>query len=229
MKYLVVIPARGGSKGIPLKNIANLCGKPLINYTLDTLQSINIDCDIVVSTDSSIIKEKINHYKYITIIDRPSNISGDIATTESALLHALNTMEKGNCKYDAVITLQVTSPFRKLDTIVNCVNRFELNFPQYDALLTLNETYQDFWTETNYHFSRLYPNNPRRRQDRKPIYVENGLVYITSTESLKSTKSVLGNKCDGFITDSNESLDINEQIDLLIAECIMKERFYVNA
>lgn len=227
MRYLVVIPARGGSKGIPFKNIVDLCGKPLINYTLDTISNIEFDGDVVVSTDSDLIKNKIMFYKNIMIIDRPPEISTDESSTESALIHAIEYMKMQGKLYDAVITLQTTSPFRSKETIINCINKYEDVCSINDALLTLNESYQDYWFLKDDKFSRLFPNNPRRRQDRNPIFVENGLVYITSVKSLLKTNSVLGTNCAAFVTDVKESIDINEPIDLIIAEYLMKERNYV--
>ena len=95
MKYLIVIPARGGSKGISLKNIYPINGKPLLEYTLDVSLSANLkDTDIVVSTDSERIKAIARRYKDVFIVNRPTEISGDKASTEAALIHALNYMEK---------------------------------------------------------------------------------------------------------------------------------------
>ena len=97
MQKLIVIPARGGSKGIPGKNIYPINGKPLLEYTLEVIKKACLDnTDVVVSTDSDSIKKVVQKYIYIDIVDRPKDISGDNAKTEEALLHALSIMEEKN-------------------------------------------------------------------------------------------------------------------------------------
>lgn len=227
MRYLVVIPARGGSKGIPGKNIYPLCGKALMEYTLDLLEDFgHSNLDVVVSTDDDNIKRVAQKYDYVHVISRPAELSGDKASTESALIHAIDFMEKRYDKvYDAVITMQVTSPLRKKETFKRALSEYESNYPVYDALLSLNEDSTDFWYEVEQGiFERLFKNAPRRRQERKPLYKENSAYYITDIASLKKTNSVLGEKPNGFIISDIEAIDINEPVDLIIAETFLKER-----
>lgn len=222
MKYLAVIPARGGSKGIKKKNIALLCGKPLLGYTIEAARMADINGDIVVSTDDKDIAETAGGYS-IEVIWRPKAISGDTAKTEEALIHALDYMKKMHGKtYDAVITMQPTSPFRKPETIRNFLKEYEKNRTVFDALLTLSEDRTDFWEKRDDgSFTRLFPDAPRRRQERKPLYAENSCLYVTDTEALRGTKSVLGRKVNGIVISSLEGLDINEPMDLVIAESYM--------
>lgn len=227
MRYLVVIPARGGSKGIPLKNIYPINRKELILYTLEMLNNVSLNqMDIAISTDSEEIKKVVKH-SGVDIINRPTEISGDNASTEDALLHALDEMEKRySCVYDAVITLQPTSPFRKTETMLDMINEFEKEMQSVDALISLTENRTDFWVKNGDSFERMNKNAPRRRQDRKPIYAENSAYYITKTEALRRTHSVLGNSVKGYIIDEYEGLDINEPIDIAIAEAIIQGGFY---
>ena len=225
MKFLAVIPARGGSKGIPLKNIYPVNGKPLLMYSLEMIKQVEFDGDIVVSTDSERIKEVAASVPGIEIVDRPEDISGDKASTESALLHALEVMEKRKeCVYDAVVTLQATSPLRTPQTVEACFKQYETDRDKYDALLTLTETRIDYWIKDgDVHYRRLYPDAPRRRQDREPIYIENSAVYITDKQSLIETGSVLGHAVNGYVIPEREGVDINEPMDILIAEELLKE------
>lgn len=220
MKVVVVIPARGGSKGIPLKNIYPLANKPMIEYTIEAILSSSIDCKVVVSTDSKEIEHVVKKYKDVEIIKRPDNISGDTASTEETLIHAIDYLKKiQNKSYDYVMTLQPTSPFRKNTTINNFFKEFLMVINSFDAQLTLTETYTDYWVKDyKNHFSRLYENAPRRRQERRPLYAENSCMYITSVESLRRTNSILGEKANGFIIDEIEGFDINEMIDIEFAE-----------
>lgn len=225
MKFLVVIPARGGSKGIPMKNIYPVNGKPLLIYSLEMMLQVEFDGDIVVSTDSKQIKEVALSIPGIGVVDRPEDISGDKSSTESALLHALKVMEnRKGCSYDAVVTLQATSPLRKAVTVKSCFEKYEEDREKYDALLTLTETRTDYWIkEGEDHYRRLYPDAPRRRQDREPIYIENSALYITDKKSLIETNSVLGYHVNGYVISEREGVDINEPIDILLAEELLKE------
>ena len=220
---LAVIPARGGSKGIPNKNIRLLAGKPLLSYAVEAIQDSGIDVDIVVSTDSPAIMKIAESHRNVYVLRRPDDISVDSARTEDALLDALEQMKVRFGKaYRAVMTVQPTSPFRRSETISRFWNKFELLDDGYDALLTLSETRADYWIDDNGLFRRLYPDAPRRRQDRKPLYVENSCLYATTTEALLATQSVLGNRVQGFLISEEEALDINDPIDLLVAESRMK-------
>lgn len=224
MQKIIVIPARGGSKGIPRKNIYPINGKPLIEYTLDVIQKAALEkTDVVVSTDSDEIRAVVERYEKIYVVNRPSNISGDSASTESALVHAITLMEKKrNIKYDAVLTLQATSPLRKAETLRKFVGEYEKNYPAYDALFSLSESYSDYWIKNeNLEYERLYKNAPRRRQDRIPLYIENSAYYITDADLIKKGFSVLGTRANGFIISEIEAIDINEKEDLIIAESFL--------
>ena len=226
MSYLIVVPARGGSKGIPKKNIYPLKGTPLLAYTLEVIQKAELaDTDVVVSTDSEEIADVARAYSGVDVIRRPDSISGDRASTEDALLHALDVMEEKNKRcYDAVITLQPTSPFRQSKTLREFVAAYEAQKKEYDALLSLHETRSDYWVKKDDGtFGRLYPEAPRRRQEREPLYVENSAYYITGVSALRETHLVLGNRVSGFLISEREGLDINEPADLRMAEAIMEE------
>ena len=218
MRYLVVVPARGGSKGIKKKNIAKLCGKPLILYTLECMKAANINGDIVVSSEDEEILQVAKQVEGVIAIRRPRELAMDNSSTEDALIHALNEMRNYYQKeYDVVITAQPTSPLRKVDTVKKFINEFEKVADSYDAQITFTENRADMWVNNN-GFCRLYPNAPRRRQEREPLYVENSMLYATKIGSLMSTHSVLGTKVNGFVISEIEGIDINEPIDLKLAE-----------
>lgn len=224
MEILALIPARGGSKGIPKKNIYPLLGKPLIEYTIEELRKCTTKMTIAVSTDSEEIKKVVNKYRGVIVIDRPSEIAGDNATTESAMLHALDhfaTVRKKS--FDCILLLQATSPLRKSKTIDKFIHSYMAKRPEYDAQLTLAPDTTDFWIQNaDGEFSRLFPNAPRRRQNRKPLYAENSCIYITDVDALRRTSSIMGTHCAGFIMDCEEGLDINNRQDLLIAEAYLR-------
>lgn len=223
--YLVVVPARGGSKGIPLKNIYPLDGKPLLSFTLEALAKADINADVVVSTDSEKVMRVARDFGKVHVVKRPDEISGDLSSTEDALIDALFQMrDLIGCDYDAVVTAQPTSPFRKPSTLQAFLAAFESLDPRFDSMLTLSETYADYWICSDGGYERLYPQAPRRRQDRSPLYVENSCLYVTKTSALLETRSVLGRCAQGFVIHGNEALDINEPIDLAIAETMLSQK-----
>ena len=219
MKILVVIPARGGSKGIPLKNIYPIKGKALLEYAIESMIDSKVKCDIAVSTDSDKIADVAKKYKQVIVIKRPDDISGDTASTECALIHALDYMnEKYDKEYDYIVTLPATSPLRKPETIADFISEFEKAKDEHDAQLTLHESYSDYWVKKDGNFERLYKNAPRRRQERDPIYIENSAIYITKVSSLRETNIVLGHNPRGYVIDEIEGIDINEKRDIDLVE-----------
>jgi CMP-N-acetylneuraminic acid synthetase len=225
MTILTVIPARGGSKGIPKKNIYPLNGKPLLLYTIEALRACKNKMFILVSTDSNEIAD-IAKENGIYTIERPEAFSTDTASTESVLLHALDYMRRNEHReFEYVITAQPTTPFRKSSTIDNFIDEFKKKKYVYNAQLTLHNDYTDFWIRKGVDtFERLYHNAPRRRQERNPLYAENSYLYITESQVLEKTKSILGTKCAGFIIEGYEILDINEMANMEMAEYLLKQR-----
>lgn len=225
MSILTVITARGGSKGIPLKNIAPLCGKPLLEYTIESALNAKLKGKIVVSTDDEEIAAVAEKYN-LQVIKRPAEISGDTASSESALLHALDFMAtKAGFYPDSILTLQPTSPLRKAETINKFISKFEEIRHEYDAMISLHADHAFFWVKENENlFKPLFSNVARRRQARQPLHCENSSLYITNVDALKKTGSILGSKTAGFVIDADEALDINEPRDLLFAEFLLKQR-----
>ena len=223
MNILAVITARGGSKGIPKKNIVPLCGKPLLVYTIESALAAKLNGRVVVSTDDDEIAAVAKKYR-VQVIKRPPEISGDTASSESALLHALDVLEKEKYFPDAILLLQPTSPLRKAETIRKFVAKFEDIKDEYEAMLSLHKDKTDFWVNKGGVFSRLFPNAPRRRQAREPLYAENSALYITNVEALRKTNSVLRSVTAGFVIDADEAVDINEPRDILLAELLLKKR-----
>jgi len=220
---LTVIPARGGSKGLPGKNIRLLNGKPLLAYTIEAAFEAGITKNIFVSTDSKEIIEVAKKFG-ADFIERPLEISHDSSSTESALVHALDTISRiKEGKFNYILTLPPTSPLRSGVTIKKFLSHYNDILHEYDAMISLTETNKDYWIKDDDGiFRRLFPSAPRRRQDRTPIYVENSAIYITKIESFLKTGSILGQKTAGFIIDEIEAIDINNIIDLKWAEFVLK-------
>ena len=225
-KVYAIIPARGGSKGVPKKNIKELNGIPLINYSIEyALSSPYIDA-IIITTDCDDIKNKINNsfteLRKITILDRPSELATDEATTESAIEHVIKS--KPFKKEDILVLLQPTSPLRPKDSLNEILEKF-IN-QNYDSLLTLSPIHPLTWRINNDNIECMYDylNRPRR-QDIEPkdyMYDENGSVYIFSVDNFKKTNNRLGGKIGYFVFPEDYGKQIDTQLDFNILESISK-------
>jgi CMP-N,N'-diacetyllegionaminic acid synthase len=216
-KIVLVIPARGGSKGIPKKNIKNLLGKPLIVWSIEqALGSEHID-EVYVSTDDEKISE-ISMEVGATIIDRPTRISGDTASTESALLHASEFLGHN---YDVMILLQCTSPIRKSKQIDEALE--QMFKEKADSLLSGYTNDRFLWKDgesINYDY-----NNRPRRQDKEWEFVENGSIYIFKKKVLLENKNRLGGKVAQYEMPKWMSFEIDELFDFELIEYLMKKKF----
>ena len=176
MKFVLVIPARGGSKRIPLKNIKDLAGKPLIMHTVDYALKFFSPEDIYVSTDSPEIKQVVEA-SGVQIIDRPAELSGDYTTTAAVLQHASQVIKSRGVDYDYMVLLQCTNPCRPINMMTDCMKIITDN--NYTCLVGVTRSWNKFgkiqnncYVPWNYKFGQ-------RSQDLEPLYFENGLVYIT--------------------------------------------------
>ena len=195
MKIISIIPARGGSKSIPKKNLIDFMGKPLIAQTIEQSISTSMINRTIVSTDCQEIAGVAKKHG-AEIFKRPDSISGDEASTESAMMHVLNTLkEKENYIPEIVVLLQATSPLRKKNDIKNAINYFINN--KGDSLISGTQ-FEDFlfweknnkdWLAVNYN-----PQNRMRRQDRKPQFVENGSIYMFKPDILYKFNNRIGGK-----------------------------------
>ena len=218
-----VIPARGGSKGVIKKNIKKLNGKPLICHTIETAVNSDLLDKIIVTTDDREIAEIASEYNEILTCIRPKELATDEASTESALIHACKYLIKTeNIKIDYVLTLEPTSPFRSIQTIENTVNLL-LN-DSFDSVVAVTEIKSVLARVKKNHFSHVFPNQPRRRQDRESLYQESSTIYGTSYRVLKDNNFVIGNAPAALVVNKDEAFDINDYYDFEIADFMMRSR-----
>jgi N-acylneuraminate cytidylyltransferase len=215
LSVLAVIPARGGSRGIPDKNLTLVGGEPLVIRAIKAALAAEMVDRVVVSTDSDAIAS-VSATAGAEIVRRPPELAGDGASTESALLHVLDAL--GPPEAELVVTLEPTSPLRRSQTIDACVRRaLETGA---DSLLTVCETREVLGKVADGIFVRLDPEQPRRRQLRQPLYSEAGAVYVTRTEYLRAFGSILGAEPLAVVVSAEEALDVNAPIDLRVAQAI---------
>jgi CMP-N,N'-diacetyllegionaminic acid synthase len=214
-----IIPARGGSKSIPRKNIKLLAGKPLFFYTVDEARKSRYIDRLIVSTDDDEIAEIARSYD-VEVIMRPPEYATDTACTELALTHVVKTLkENEGYEVDVVVTLEPTSPLRTHQLIDKCIE--ELVNTDADAVISVTRTSSLVGNVQDGKYEYLIKNQPRRRQDREPLYQESSAVYITDAATLLKYKSVLGQNLHVVIAEE-ESIDINTPLDFVIAEAVIK-------
>lgn len=218
MIVLAIIPARGGSKSIPLKNIKSLAGKPLLAYAIASAHEAKSITRLVVSTDHEEIARVSRTYG-AGVIMRPPEFATDEAPTELALLHVLEVLkQKERFMPDVVLTLEPTSPFRTPQTIDRCVEIFQTT--DADSVIAVVETRSCYGRIKEEKYEFLFPNQPRRRQEREPLYREGSTIYGTKREVLERKKSVFGDKLYPLIISEEEAIDINTSFDFELAECM---------
>ena len=226
MKPLIIIPARGGSKGIPGKNIKRLGGKPLIQYTLEGARELFSDNQICVSTDSPKIKEVVENLGLAVPFLRPDELATDTASTYDVLLHALNFYEHRNYLPDVVILLQTTSPFRTSNHISEALGLYSNS---YDMVVSVKETksnpyYVLFEEDENGWLAKSKKGRFIRRQDAPKVWEYNGAVYVINPKSLKEKNHLEFHKVKKYVMDELSSIDLDDVLDWKISEFLIKER-----
>jgi len=220
--FLAIIPARGGSKRLPQKNILNLAGKPLIAWSIEAAsKSKYLDKVIVTSDDSEILNVSQNYG--VNIIKRPNELASDTATTFDAISHVI----ENNPKYDYIVLLQPTSPLRNSLHIDEAIQRlFEKNA---DAIVSVCEMdHSPLWSNTlpeNASMQNFIHNEIKntRSQDLPVYYRLNGAIYICSVDKLLEEKTFIIKKdIYAYKMNREDSVDIDEKIDFLIAATLLE-------
>lgn len=223
---LIIIPARGGSKGIPRKNIKPLNGKPLIYYAIDTARTITTDENICVSTDDVEIKSIVEAYGLQVAFLRPDELSTDTAGTYEVLLHALDYYEKQGKHYQAVLLLQTTSPFRTADQVKEALSLYDQS--NADMVVSVKECpanpYYNVFEEDENGYLHVCKGdgNIFRRQDAPKVYEYNGAIYIMDAHTLKRTHMHKMQNRVKYIMDAKSSFDLDTLQDWQMAEMMLK-------
>ena len=222
MKLLAVIPARGGSKGIPRKNIRLMNGKPLISYAITTLLACkeSYDIDIVVSTEDEEISNISERYG-AEVLMRPKELSEDDITLDPVVYYTLCMCEKNkNCIYDYVLTIQPTSPTLQVDTIKKAIQ--DCLAYHYDSLLSVKNDRHLAWIKKEQQFVPVYSKRLNRQQ--LPDYYREVGAFLISKRSCVKPNTRIGKHIGIFEVSENEGIDIDNEGDWFICEAILKRK-----
>lgn len=226
MRLLALVPARGGSKRIPNKNIRPLGGKPLIAWTIDVARDTPEVADVLVSTDSPVIAQAAQLAGALVPWLRPAELSTDTATSMAVCMHALDWYEKEKGPVDGLLLLQPTSPFRRVESVRRGVALFSAH-PQQSVVSFSPAESHPMWCY-RIHGERVQPfmddtDKPTRSQDLPPAYVINGAFYAASPDYLRQRHSFLGPDTVPLVMDdARETIDIDTEWDWTLAETMLK-------
>jgi len=215
---IAFVPVRCGSKSIPLKNIKIFCGKPLVYWSLKSLQDSKSIDSIYVATDCEQIESIVNDFSFskVTTYKREDKNATDESSTESVMLEFIN---KSNYQYnDLFLLVQATSPLTKASDFDKAIKL--LDQEKKDSLLTCVRTKKFFWDEKNIPINYDFNNRPRR-QDFQGLLVENGAFYINSIGNIKRDSNRLSGDIAIYEMDDYNLIEIDEEDDWFIAETLM--------
>lgn len=222
MEIMAIIPARGGSKGIPLKNLKLLAGKPLLQYSINVSLKSKIITRTIVSSDHLKILKTAKKLG-AEIVKRPKNLSNDSSQLEPVIEHCLNYLkQKENYVPDIIILLQNTSPLRTKKHIDDALRDFLDS--KFDSMMSCYNSHSFLWTLKNNTLVPVNynPKNRPNRQQMKDQYIENGAIYITKYNAFKKSHCRISGKIGLFEMTQKTSIDIDTKFDLFEANKLIK-------
>lgn len=230
MNICSIITARGGSKGVPKKNIKLLKEKPVIAYSIEESLKCNIIKETYVTTEDEEIA-KISKEYGAKIIDRPQELSEDNSTSVDVVLHSLKYLENINEIPDFFVLLQPTSPLRTKEDIENAIRLFIEN--ECDALISVSQIDHSSMMSFEIQNSFLIPNCDekflnKRRQELPKFYCPNGAIYITTPTSLRNNKTFIPKKTIPYIMPKERSIDLDTEFDFKLTEFILNNDENIN-
>ena len=226
---LYLILARGGSKGLPGKNIKPFCGKPLISWSIETLRAVNHKGDIVLSTDCNMIAKVGKEYGAEVPFIRPDSLASDTSTSMDAINHAIEFLKKENRIYDLLVLIEPTSPLRDTEDIDSAIETL-IKSDSGESIVGVAKTecaHPDFLVSIGKEgITKKYvqQNGVKRRQDLEDLYFYEGSFYITKIDSLKRNNGFYHDKTLGFVIPKWKSIEIDDLYDFIMCEALMKAK-----
>ena len=224
MKTFAFIFARGGSKGLPGKNLLNLGGKPLLAHSIMIAKDIDKISRIFVSTDSQEIAEVAIEYG-AEVINRPSELAQDDSPEWSSWLHAINWLEDRGEFFDCFVSLPATAPMRNKSDVIKCIDLLD---KQTDIVVTISESSRSPYfnmVKKDRHYIKLLVDSEKsysRRQDAPQIYDMTTVAYVARPNFIKNNNNIFDGRVKASIVPKKRAVDIDDEIDFKMAELLMK-------
>lgn len=221
---LAIIPARGGSKGVPRKNIRLLAGKPLITWTIEEAKKSKYIDRLILSSEDEEIIQVAREYGCEVPFKRPIELAQDDTPGIEPVIHAINTLEDN---YDYVVLLQPTSPLRTVEDIDGCIQHCIMT--ELPACVSVTEAQQSpYWMYKIDERMKMQPfleysGEINRRQDLPKVYALNGAIYIAHYKFILENKSFLNVATFAYIMPTHRSIDIDKESDFLYCEWIINQ------
>lgn len=230
MRVLGLIPARGGSKGIPNKNIRRLNGRPLLSYTADAALASKLLNRVVLSTEDEEIAAVGRDCGLDVLFLRPVELAQDTSPTLPVIQHAVNYLSEMGENYDVVCLLQPVTPLRSSQVIDGCISL--MSGSGADTVITISKVPTQFNPRFVYflndegvlEYSMGGQTKPIRRQDVPDAYVREGSVYLVTLDTIKQKNSLFGDKVLGYEINPEDSVNIDDQDDWDRAETMLRSR-----
>jgi CMP-N,N'-diacetyllegionaminic acid synthase len=222
---LAVIPARGGSKGLPGKNILDLAGKPMIAWTIEAAQESNVIDRLILSSDDEDIIDVAKEWECEVPFTRPAALAGDTSTSIDVALHALDSISQ---QYEYIVWLQPTVPLRLAEDIDKAIQICQTqNAPSCVSVVAAGKS--PYWMYSLGKDNAMQPIMPQdlsscQRQELPPAYTLNGAVYVTKTDWLRKHKKFMNGGSYAHIMPPERSIDIDSELDFKIAGMLLLER-----
>jgi len=219
IKTVALVPMRHKSQRVTGKNYRHLAGKPLYHYILVNLLACPEIAEVVVDTDSPIIKDGIKEdFPNIRVLDRPRHLRGGEVPMNEVLLYDTSQVEA-----DFYLQTHSTNPLLKPETISRAIQTLQVNYPVYDSLFSVTRLQSRLWDS----LGRAINHNPSlllRTQDLPPVYEENSCIYIFNRQTLVNRRNRLGERAFMFEIDTAEAWDIDEELDFLVVDLMLRQK-----
>ena len=230
MRVLGLITARGGSKGIPRKNIKDLAGRPLISYVAQDALSAKFLDRVILSTDDEEIAQVARNEGIDVPFMRPKSLSQDASTSADVIIHAINFLEEAGDEYDAVCLLQPTSPFKPIGFIDKCIERFkDISVDTLISVLPVPHEYNPHWVfeENDNGLLRISTGEKElvpRRQELPPAFYRDGSVYVFKVKNIINNKCIVYGSIAHIQSDQSYYCNLDTLLDWQKAENYLKNR-----
>ena len=229
MRYVALICARGGSKGLPGKNIKLLNGIPLIGWSIMIAKKVNRICRVIVSTDSDEIAQVAKKYGAEVPFIRPSNLAQDDSSEWMAWRHALDYLDNSDSKkIDGLISLPATAPLRSVLDVEKCIDEYEKG--DVDIVITVTEAHRNPYfnmvkiNKQGYSSLVISGDESYRRQDSPVVYDMTTVAYVARPDFIQKCNRHFQGRVRSVMIPVERAIDIDTIIDFKIAECLLSEQ-----